>query len=442
MVLGLIARIIQIVQGFFKKDTLILKTRIEDVPLLIEKNFGLKSAELDEFSAKKIAQIKYLHSKSVGLLEDISKKDLQEKPNERFNKAANTSKSQLENQLKRLLEKLNPKDRGKTVVDSRAYSGESYALLINEINGFRKNIVYTSIYLKDEMKELGETLQEMLNTFAELNQFFSKSNDFFEFEKVKTSVGEIIKKKKEVENIENKQKEFLESLAQKENKIQEQKDKILQKKVGKEMIEVKKLEEEMTHLMSEKQDLKTEISGLLINIDRPMQRFKQLVDSGRWKIPLEEKEMLEQFMVNPILALKKDPKAEIFKKVLLEICKAIEENEVELKDKEREKRLNSLQELINFDFFGKVFWKMNELQKKQNDLNKELESSPAKKEVEKEETKLKELESELANLKAKSDENQNYSLAVKKELAKSVNQVKDFAQESLKKTLIFEEEAY
>jgi hypothetical protein len=194
--------------------------------------------------------------------------------------------------------------------------------------------------------------------------------------------------------------------------------------------------------MSEKQELKTEISALLINIDRPLQRFTQLVDSGRWKLPAEEKEMLEQFRVNPILALKKDPKAEIFKRVLLEVRKAIEENAVELKDKEREKRLLALQELINFDFFGKVFWKMNELQKKQNDLNKSLENSSAKKEIEKEELKLKELQNELLEIKAKSEENEQHLSAAKKELQKEITEVKEFAQSVLKKTIIFEEEAY
>ena len=54
------------------------------------------------------------------------------------------------------------------------------------------------------------------------------------------------------------------------------------------------------------------------------------------------------------------------KKLLFEHQKKLEELS---KDKEKETRLAAIQELINFDFFGKVFWKMNELQKKQIDLN-------------------------------------------------------------------------
>ena len=205
---------------------------------------------------------------------------------------------------------------------------------------------------------------------------------------------------------------------------------------------VKSLEEEMVNLMNQKQDLKTEISGLILSIDRPMNRFKQLVDSGRWKLPAEEKEILNQFIVNPILALKKDPKAELFKKVLLEIRKAIEEGAVELKDKEKEKRLAAIQELINFDFFGKVFWKMNELQKKQIDLNKELEKNVAKKDIEKDHGKIKETDNELGEIKSQIEEVTNEQDSVKKEIEKDLIMVKEFAGNVLGKTVIFEEEGY
>ncbi|MFA6064942.1 MAG: hypothetical protein WCW44_00050 [archaeon] len=441
MVFTLIAKFISVLKGFFKKEHAIVKVNIEQIPMMIEKEFLIKKNALENLSAKKFSEIKYLHSKCTGLIEELKEKELEGKENERLNRAVLTSKHQIEHQLKKLLEKINPTDRGNTLDDARAYSGESYALLINEIVSFRKNIIYTSFYLKEEMKEIGEILQEMINIFIELNKNYAENKDLFDFEKLKENIGSITEKKHSLSKLNEQLATVNTQISEKESLFANQKENILKKKVGKEMVEVKHLEEEMTKLMSEKQDLKTQISALLINVDRPLARFKQLVDSGRWKISKEEKEMLDLFITNPILALKKDPKAEIFKKVLTEIVKAIEEGAVELKDKEKETRLAALSEIINFDFFGKVFWKMNELQKKQIDLNKELSKSAAKTDLEKEERKEKEMDKELFELKEKVSFIERQTLAIKKSIADELTQIKEFTQKVTGKTLIFEEEA-
>jgi len=441
MVFSLIAKFIETFKNFFKKETPFVKVSIEDTPLLIEKKFSFKRKELEDLSAKKFSEIKYLHSKALGLISALKEKDLEGKANERLNRAVLTSKHQIEHQLKKLLEKINPSDRGNSLDDARAYSGESYVLLVNEIISFRKNIIYTSFYLKEEMKELGEVLTEMLNTLTELNKEYSKNIELFAFEKLKENVNLITEKKQSIEEINKQIQSIVLQVTEKEQLLTLQKDNILKKKVGKEMLEVKHLEEEMNKLMSEKQDLKTQISALLINVDRPLARFKQLVDSERWKVSKDEKETLDLFITNPILALKKDPKAEIFKSVLTQIVKAIEEGAVELKDKEKEKRLEALAEIINFDFFGKVFWKMNELQKKQIELNKELSKSAAKTDIEKEEKKQKELENELFDLKEKMEFLQRQIASIKKSIESEIAQVKTFTEKVLGKTILFEEDA-
>ncbi len=441
MVFTLIAKFISVLKGFFKKESSVVKVNIEQIPMMIEKEFLLKNRELENLSAKKFSEIKYLHSKGLNLINALKEKELEGKDNERLNRAVLTSKHQIEHQLKKLLEKINPTDRGTTIDDARAYSGESYALLMNEIISFRKNIIYTSFYLKEEMKEIGEILQEMINIFVELNKTYAENRNLFEFEKLKENIGLITEKKNALRKLNEQITEINTQVSEKENLLTTQKDNILKKKVGKEMVEVKHLEEEMTKLMSEKQDLKTQISALLINVDRPLARFKQLVDSGRWKVTKEEKEMLDLFITNPILALKKDPKADLFKKVLTQIVKAIEEGAVELKDKEKETRLAALAEIINFDFFGKVFWKMNEIQKRQIDLNKELSKSAAKTDIEKEEKKEKEISNEIFDLKERASFIERQINAVKKSINEELIQVKEFTQKVLGKTLIFEEEA-
>jgi hypothetical protein len=442
MVFGFFARLISFFTGGFKKETPVIRTSVENIPMLIEKSFLLQKEELEELTAKKLSELKYVHSRAVGIVNDIDSKELEGKPNERLNKAALTAKNQIVNQLRKILQKSNPADRGKTLDDARHYCGESYSILATELVAFRKNIAYTSFYFKDEMKGLGESLQEMLNSLHELNEAYKKAGELFDFEKTKESVGIVLRKKKEFNELMNDKKRFNEELSGKEENAVGQQNKIGGFKTGEEMGAYSKLEEEMTALMSQKQDLKTEISALLLNIDRPLQRFKQLVDSGRWKIPAEEKDMLDLFVTNPMAALKKDPKADVFKKVLGEIIKAIEDGAIELKEREKEKRLSALQEIINFDFFGSVFWKMNEIQRKQIEMNKLIEKNESKKKLTLEEGKLNDIGKEIEEIKDNIETIEKKEAAIKAEIENDLNRIKIFSEKVLKKTVILEEETW
>jgi hypothetical protein len=208
------------------------------------------------------------------------------------------------------------------------------------------------------------------------------------------------------------------------------------------MLTAKTAEEDLVKLANEKQDLKLQISALLLNIDRPLGRYKQIVDSGRKKVSKEEKEMLDLFITNPILALKKDPKAELFKKILKDMKELVESGEIELKDKEKEKRLEALEEIIKFDFFGSVFWKMNELQKKQLDLNKTISTSAVKSDLEKEINKQKDFDKELTELNEKIGSEERQKQIIQKNILDEIDSARNFAQTNLKQTIILEEEAF
>ena len=428
--------------GLFKKEEGSVTTTLDSVGALIEKEFLIQKRGLEDFSAKKIAEVKYLHNKASGLLAIVSEKELEAKTNERMNRAALTSKKQLAVQLLRLLAKLTPAERGNTIEDARHYSGESYALLANEINSLRKNIAYTSFYLKEDMKALGSSLQGMANIFHEMNLEFEKAGAVFDFEKTMEKIAEVKKSDNELKKIGEEISLLREKISQKERQLASQKSGVEERKAGSEMNSIREAEQEMAKLASEKQELKTEISALLLNIDRPLARFKQLVDSGRWKIPKDEKEMLSLFLSNPIFALKKDPRADVFKKVLGEVIKAVEEGEIELKEKEKEKRLGALQEIINFDFFGKVFWKMNELQKKQDSLNKLLERSETKKSIEADESKARQSEREIAEARDAIAQKEKLLEFTKTGMEKETQKIKEFAERVLKKKIVFGEEGY
>lgn len=417
-----------------------IRTTPELLKGMIEKDFKLRESELEALVGKKMAEIKHLNSKAQKLLEDIEKKEIEaEKGGARFNKAATTAKKHVERQLGQLLEKLDPKERGKTLSDARAYSGEGFALMINEINGFRKNIVYTSVFIKEEMKELGRILQEMIDAFHEMNQKFGEYGSVFEFEKFCTTIERIRGERESIEEREKEKQGLLKKIEEANEALKSQEARIGVASNAPEMKRFKQLEGEKNGLLAKKQELRSEISSLINSVDRPLQRFRSLVASGRWRIPKEEREILEAFIVNPLLAIRKDPKGEKLKKVLKEVRKAVEEDQIVLKEKEKEKRLAALEELLAFDFFENVFWKINDAQKRQVEIEKEIEKNVGQKALQNEREKAKEIEKELANLKER-------VLGIDKEREKTAQSIaaklkvlEEFGSAALKTEVILEE---
>jgi len=416
-----------------------LETTLEYLPTLIENNFSTRKSALEELCAKKMAEIKHVHAKCLEQTKEMGGKELEAKANERFNKAALTSKKQLEGQLQKLLQKIDPKDRGQTLDDARRYAGESYVTLFNEITSLRKNIVYTSAYLKEEMRSLGESVQEILNNLQAMNAEFEKEKELFEFEKCKERIGIILNKKKALEEkagakivLEKKKKSKEDELAAKNIEIEKVRS-------GPEMAGAKDLWEEKARIAEQKQSLKTDVSNLLGNIDRPLQRFKALVDSGRWHVKEGQKEYLDNLATNPMLVLKGDPKASTLKLILAEVKRAIEEEKIELKDKEKEKRLSALDELIAFDFFGNVFWKLNETQKRQAEIERALLANPSQRKVEEAQEKAKEVQMELAGIGQKEEVVDSEIVCIEEEIKKERAAVMEFASKVLKRTVLIKD---
>ena len=436
----LVKKIFSFFSKSFKPEPQILKTDLETLPSLLEKSFVVKKVELEENAAKKITEIKYLHSKTLSLIKRLNDTPLEEKTNTRLNHAVETSKKQLLIQLERMLGKINPIDIKNNINSYREYSKKSESLLIGEINSFRKNIAYTSFYHQDEMKELGEFLQNILNNLHELNQKFDYNKEIFEFENFKEKIGSSIQRKKELKQIQREINALSEKIIKKQEELKKYEDKIDSNKSNPKFLEIIQAEKELSELTNEKQDLKLQISALLLNIDRPLQRYKQLLESGRKKGSKEEKETINLFITNPLLALKKDPKAIMFKKILKDIRESILEGEIDLKEKEKEKRLEALDEIIKYDFFGTVFWKMNELQKKQIELNKSISSNPIKKDIEEENKNLKEMDLELKELVKKTEELDKQKQVIQRTISNEIDSARNFAQNNLKQTIILEEE--
>lgn len=431
--------LLNLIKNFFKKEEKEVKTNLSGLPNLLEQNFKEKKVELENFSAKKMSEVKYLHSKTKLVLQKIKETKLEKKEDVRLNHAVETSKKQLINQLEKLIEKINPTIVPRELNQYKEYSKKSYAILVQEINSFRKNIVYTSIYHKEEMKELGDYFQSILNNLNELNQKIDSTKEVFEYEGFKEKVTNTLQKKKELTLTKKSIIDLTKKI--KEKKLVEQKKgvEINQKKLEKNFLEVKQAKEELTNLANEKQDLKLQLNALILNIDRPLNRYKLLIDSNRIRVPIDEVEVIHLFTTNPLLALKKDPKAEKFKKVLDDVKTAISEGRIELKEKEKEKRIEAINEIQKYDFFEKVFWRTNELQKKQLELNKLITTNPITRELEALEEEKKEIERELIELEGELNLLEKQRIIQEKNILQETESAKNFVQTHSNQKIILEE---
>lgn len=423
---------------FGKKEPKEIKTNMDLLPSILENNLTAQRKELEMESAKKMSELKYLFEKVKLILNEVKGKNLESKSNEKLNKAAITAKIQMEKQLEKTLEKINPNIESKNLENTYSYSKESFVYLFNEINSYRKSIVYTSIYLKDEMKNLGENLQNILNKLKEMNDLFDSKKEIFLFEKIKQNIEGIKKDYKEIESKKEKINSVKLEINNLEKEILNEENNILKLVESDESKDLTKIKEKKNKLLNEKQSLKVELMSMLSTVDKPLQRFLSLIESGRWKIETQKKELLKNFLTNPIVALRSDISGEKIKEILKEVIDAINDEKIELKEKEKEKKLDALQELIAFDYFGKIFWKVNEIQKELSKIDAQINQSEVTKDINNKERETNELKKEVDKKNEEITNLENQINSLNNKIMNEKNKISNFAKNVLNKKIIIE----
>jgi hypothetical protein len=424
---------------FGKKETETISTNLELLPTIIQKNFDVKRRELENFSAKKMSEVKYLFGKSNTLLKDIKNKEMESKENERLNKAALTAKTQMENQIKKMLEKIDPKNTSNELEEVYAYSKESFVFLFNEINSYRKSIAYTSIYLKDEMKEFGTVLNELLQNLKEINDEFDSNKNVFTFKKINEEINNMQLLKKDIELKEIEKEKNNKNIFEIDEEIKQFENEIDKLRNNADSGKLKEIEEKKSELLNQKQSLKIELSSMISTVEKPLNKYLIIAKGGRENIEKEEIELLDLFLTNPIYALKKDIKGERIKEILKKVLKAISDDKVELKEKEKEKRSDAINELINFDFFGNIFWKINKIQKELNEIEEEIKNSEVMGNIKNIEKKVDEKIKEKKEI-TKKVENLEKEISNKKEKYQNdLEKIRVFSERVLNKKVIIEE---
>jgi len=338
----------------------------------IEARVSKEKEELEKNSLIKFSEVKhYIKELRLSLDELKAASVKMEEGDPKLRRIVATSKDNLIQHLNSLIKKLEPPSS--TEYDAlKNYCLNSSSLLESEINSLGKSIAYTSFILKDPMKRLGLKIKELNSIFVDLRKLFEEKKDLSFLPQLKSQLAEIQKKLPELKESQKMVKLEEKNLGSLEKKLKESNGELISLKNSPEASEYNKALEEIDELEKKKNELKGKLVELFAPIDKPLKRLSQLIESEQFPASPEEIQVLAALSSDPFTSLKRDPKAVHIKKILSYLKELIEKETISLKEKEKDKKLESIEELLSLNFFDKFFWEFNSIEVKFSELEKSL----------------------------------------------------------------------
>jgi len=359
---------------FGKKEPEQIELELGKTREFLEKEAVARKKNLFEEAAKILAEIRHLLLETKSMLESLGVAESSGKSG-RLDRIVSTAKTNALKQLFSLLKKLNPPNT-ENPVELRTYCLESIQAM-HQAGHFGKNVAYAGISFKEEMKSIGENLKQVNISFHKLKDLFDKNSVVFAGTKLNELLVSIEAKEKTsakaVQSITLLEKN-LKDFSLKKTRLELELKELEQ---GPEFKEIASLNERKAELLRNKQGVKTDLLDIFAKIEKPLHRLGKAVNAGKILLPEKQASFLNTLLLNPVKALKLDPRAETLRLVLLETKSAIDSGLIELKPKEKEKKLAIISELLSFDFFSELFWKLNKIDSEILAIEKQLASSPA-----------------------------------------------------------------
>lgn len=338
----------------------------------------IQSLEKEIFS--RLSEVKHLLKTLDLAIEEARKKDVSlSEGNFGLRRLVLTSRDGLLNRFSQLSKRLEP-PKTTNVLEIYEYAISSRKLLREEIIQSRKNIAYSKPLLAEQIKAIGKEIEEIDWVFSSMQESFEKNkiallNSFRnKFAQLKATI-------KERENIEEEIKKSQEIVNELSLKAKRLSIDIMELKNSSFAAEISKLESKKKALFDEKGVLRQKFLSILEKVDKPLTRFLKIASSNEGVISREERELANSYFQNVLLASKHDPKGEQLKKILSRVLSMVEDGTISMKDKEKEKRILALKEVIEYDFFSEVFWKLNSLESEIISIEKKISEFPLNKKI-------------------------------------------------------------
>ncbi len=410
--------------------------QVGEAQTFLEKELSQKRKQVFDDSAKKIAEIKHLLRETRASLKRLESAEAKAKTN-RIDKIVETAKSNAMRQISSLLEKLEPPNAS-DLAAIRQYCTDSLDTL-RQSGTFGKNVAYAGISFKDEMKELGNNMKVLSQTFSGLQNLLDQNKAVFMQGLVKEKLSRISELYQSLVSFEKdlvSLQKALEKASLERSRLESSLNSLRESEAFK---EIDSLNWEKASLLRDKQNTKTELLDLFATVEKPLHRLDKAVNARKVFLPGKQAELLHDFLQNPFIALKKDPKAETLKLILTEAAKAIMSGKIDLKERDREKKLALLQELMSFDFFSEGFWKFNKIDSGIIAIEKKLNELPALKKEAELSSSLKQAQAKEAGAREEIASKKSQIQAAKNSIAKEKALAQHLLSQATGKTVSFKD---
>ena len=393
--MGLLERIFGAAKGSEKEK----QVSLEEARAIAEKRLAEEEAALSDFSAKKFAEVKHLLSRLQESASVLERQEIKvEEGNNAFRRIVSTSQKNLARQLKGFASRLAPPQNFNSF-EAAKYSASALRSIANDLMPYWKNIALTKLLLKEEIKAIGENLNELASIFQELNSRLD-SAAIKSLRSMKELFASLDLRNEKSADLKQQLAASKNEIRRAESEIDSMKSLVKGKKSSPEASELEKLEAEKISIGQKKESIVSRFNSEIAPVEKVLKRLNSVAKETDSLSP-QEKELLRMLLESPASSFRVDPKGITAKSLFLKAEKMVRSGSIALKESERAKRLEAISSLVEKDFFSDYFWELNNLQARLMVVEKKISSIGVSAELKKLEAEISARQKTLEALRQK-----------------------------------------
>jgi len=245
---------------------------------------------------------------------------------------------------------------------------EFYEQTQQELNNFSQETTKTFYAVQHlfhkQVDEIAKFIK-LLDKHAEKIKKLIEKSSAVEIDKIKDQVNNLKKQieiKSQLKNELESHKSRFENAKQTMEQAKQKLDNLLQ---SSEFLEMEKLQQEFSQIKKDIREIKTQIAQIFSPLEKALRKFS--------KITLQDEQLVQLYSEKPAQALLKDTGLKIIP-LLQNMKSSILSNSIELKDKKREKTLETIEQMTK-EYLNLIITNHRELEEKQDLIEKKLKAN-------------------------------------------------------------------
>lgn len=348
--------------------------KIADAERFLSESTKPEIKAIEKEAMSRLAEIKHNLKELSAQVSELKQKKLEtDEGNKRMRKIIATSRLELVAGMERLAEKLKPPETSNYSA-LKAYSLASLPFLQKEINAYGRNIAYTGILLKAEISHIGVIISELSTSFSSLAELFRRSS-LADAESARHLLSAFNAKSSEINESAERATALQKEIAALKAAKQSAANNVSELENSPEFSALQAMLGEKSKLIHEKSSAKERIIELLAPVEKPLRKLQNLARNGQYVLEASQPEALNAYISNPFTALDSDKDAGILKSLLAELKKLIADGKIALKEKETEKKVSAIEQLLSSNSLESAFLAYCEISAKISEIESAIPKS-------------------------------------------------------------------